>query len=374
MSAARRRQSGTSASSLPAQEGNDIVLLCIGTNGKEIWKRKLGTGDKTWKRDEGSNNASPSPSTDGKHVWGLTGAGDFVCFDFDGKEIWRCNLQERYGTFKQNWGGIHTSPLLEGDRLYLSLLQANAALVVAIDKSTGAEVWKIQRQSDATGESKEAYTSPMIGTNGKEKYLITHGGDYTIAHRLSDGSEIGASATSIPRRSIAGIIVLLPPRPCSADLVVVPTAKKGVLVGVRPDAQGMVKTGSEYELWRKPGLTPDVPSPLIHDGLVYLDGEQGVLTCLEAKTGKQLYSERLHADVYRASPVLADGKLYCVSRDGTVTVVKAGPKFEILATNKMPAPIAASPAVSNGRIYLRGFDASCTPSAREGSRRRRCYH
>src|SRR5205085_1960617 len=91
---------------------------------------------------------------------------------------------------------------------------------------------------------------------------------------------------------------------------------------------------------------------------VYLcSAENGTLVCLEAKTGKELYSERNHAARYRGSPVYADGKIYLTSRDGVVTVVEAGPKFKRLAENHLPDQMSASPALSNGRIYLRGFTA-----------------
>jgi outer membrane protein assembly factor BamB len=141
------------------------------------------------------------------------------------------------------------------------------------------------------------------------------------------------------------------------ELIVVPSAKGGPVVGVKPDARGKVNTGNQYEQWRKTSNTPDVPSPLVHGGLVYLCRENGVLICLEAKTGRQLYSQRMHSARYRASPVYADGKVYLTARDGVFTVVKAGPKFEVLATNRLPDQFSASPVVANGRIYLRGFKA-----------------
>jgi outer membrane protein assembly factor BamB len=137
---------------------------------------------------------------------------------------------------------------------------------------------------------------------------------------------------------------------------VVPTAKNGPVVAVKPDAKGTITAGSPFELWRKPSNTPDVPCPLVQRGLVYLCRESGVLICLDAKTGKEHYQQRLHPARYRASPVYADGKVYCIARDGYVSVVKAGPKFELLAENKLPDQIAASPAIADGRIYLRGFE------------------
>jgi outer membrane protein assembly factor BamB len=94
---------------------------------------------------------------------------------------------------------------------------------------------------------------------------------------------------------------------------------------------------------------------LIHDGLVYLCGATGVLSVLDAKTGKELYQQRVHGSRYRASPVYADGKIYLTARDGTFHVLRPGPKYEVLATNTLPDDFAASPAISGGRIYLRGF-------------------
>jgi outer membrane protein assembly factor BamB len=96
---------------------------------------------------------------------------------------------------------------------------------------------------------------------------------------------------------------------------------------------------------------------LIAGGLVYICREQGVLLCLDQKTGKEIYEERLHDHRHRASPVLINGNIYLTARDGRVTVVKAGNEFEIIAQNDVDEQLAASPAVSNGTIYLRTFDS-----------------
>lgn len=101
-----------------------------------------------------------------------------------------------------------------------------------------------------------------------------------------------------------------------------------------------------------------MPSPLAYDGILYLAGENGMLSCLDLKTGKELYPRhRLHSSRYRASPVYADGKVYVTARDGVTTVLKAGPEFQVIAENRIPDQISASPAVSDGVIYLRGWKA-----------------
>jgi outer membrane protein assembly factor BamB len=330
-----------------------VVLLCVSTAGKELWKRKLGTGSKKIRGDEGCG-ASPSPSTDGRHVYVYAGTGDFACFDFDGKEVWRFNAQDRYGKFRIGHG-MHTTPLLHGDRLYLQLLHSGGAWVIALDKATGKEVWKVERQSDGRGECKDSYASPCVWGTGKDAYLIVHGNDYATAHRLSDGGEIWRLGGLNPKDRYNSTLRFVASPLATPDLIIVPTAKNGPVVGLKPDARGMVTAGNKHEQWRLPRGTPDVPSPLIHDGLVYLCRETGALRCIDLKTGEELYDQRTHAALHRASPVYADGKVYLTARDGTVTVVKAGRKFEVLATNRLPDKVAASPAIANGRIYVRGY-------------------
>jgi outer membrane protein assembly factor BamB len=187
--------------------------------------------------------------------------------------------------------------------------------------------------------------------------MVVHGCDYCTAHRLSDGSEIWRLGDLNPKSKYDASLRFVASPVAVPDLIVVPTAKNRAVIGVKPEATGMITAGSRFEQWRRPQGTPDVPSPLVHDGLVYLSGEKGMLTCLDAKTGKEHYLERLHAALYRASPVYADGKIYLTARDGTFSVVKAGPRFELLATSKLPDVFTASPVVANGRIYLRGYEA-----------------
>jgi outer membrane protein assembly factor BamB len=339
---------------LTSADGDDLVLMCVSTDGKDLWTRKLGKGDRAFRGGEG-NNASPSPSTDGKHVYAYAGTGDLACFDFDGKEVWKFNVQDRYGKFKI-MHGMHTTPLLDGDRLYLQLIHSGGAFVIALNKSDGKEVWKVARKSDATDENEHSYASPVIWRKGKDAYLITHGADYAIAHKLDDGSEIWRVGGLNPRDHYRRDLRFVASPVATPDLIVIPSAKDHCVVGLKPNAEGSVLPGSKYEQWRLKDNTPDVPSPLVHDGLVYLCRENsGVLICLDAKSGEVKYKQNIHNAIYRASPVYADGNIYVTARDGFVTVFKAGPKFEKVGVNELPDDFAASPAISGGRIYLRGF-------------------
>jgi len=126
---------------------------------------------------------------------------------------------------------------------------------------------------------------------------------------------------------------------------------------LRPDGKGDITEKASSFHWKLNRKTPDVSSPLVVDGLVYLVQKDGLVDCIDAKTGESYYEERTISDRHRASPVYADGKIYSTARKGIITVLKAGTKFKILSQNDMGEPISASPAISNGRIYIRTFDA-----------------
>jgi outer membrane protein assembly factor BamB len=141
-------------------------------------------------------------------------------------------------------------------------------------------------------------------------------------------------------------------------MIIVPSAKRGPVIALKPERLAGDVTGrEEARHWIMKQNTPDVPSPLVKDGLAYLCRENGNLMCLDAQSGELLYEERTQRDRHRASPVYVDGKILLTARRGNISVVRPGRKFELLATNSMGEDISASPVVSGGRIYLRTFDA-----------------
>ena len=339
---------------LTSAEGNALVLMCISTEGEELWKQTVGRGNRSVRGGEG-NSAAPSPVTDGEHVWAFLGTGDLACYDFDGNQVWHTNLAERYGSFNLYFV-MSTTPLVDKDRLYIHLIHSNAWVVLALDKMTGKEIWKHKRESDATDECEHAYTSPILYRDAEREYLVVHGADYVTAHSLEDGSEIWRCGGLNPVMGYNPSLRFVASPVATDGLIVVPSAKNGPVLGIDPAAKGDI-TDSKWQLWKLRQGTPDVPSPLIHEGLIYLCGERGNLTCLDAATGKQLYRERTHRHRHRASPVYANGHIYLTSRDGIVNVVKAGRKFEIVARNSIEEAVAASPVVSNGTLYLRSYQA-----------------
>jgi len=341
---------------LTSAEDKDLILICANTAGKLLWKQKVASEIRGSTRMEFGNEASPSPTTDGKHVIVYLGTGDLACYDFDGKQLWTFNLQKKYGKFSIQHG-MHVTPVLHEDRVLMALITNGGHWVLAFDKATGKELWKHERKSDAKGESRESYASPVLWKNGNEMNLVVLGADYTTGHRLSDGSEVWRLGDLNPKANYSSALRIIASPVVGPNELVVPTARGGIIVTLKPGASGMIKAGSEHEAWRINKGAPDVPSPLVHDGLVYIQRENGIMLILDAKSGKELQSVRLMSELYRASPIYADGKIYTISRNsGTVSVLKAGPKGEVLSTNRMGDDMysTASPAVSQGRLYLRG--------------------
>jgi outer membrane protein assembly factor BamB len=250
-----------------------------------------------------------------------------------------------------------STPVLEGDRLFLQLIHSGGARVIALHKATGREIWNRSRQSDARAECEHSYASPTVYRDDERSFLLCHGADYITAHRFEDGSEIWRCGGLNPPDNYNPTLRFVASPVAVPGLIVVPSAKRGPVLGLSPDATGDITSSAEGHVWTRPRGTPDVPSPLVAGGLVYLCSETGTLACMDANTGKEYYTERTHNFKHRASPVYADGKVYLISRDGLVNVIAAGQDFKLLASNNMRESISASLVISNGRLYLRSYDA-----------------
>jgi outer membrane protein assembly factor BamB len=330
----------------PSADSTQLLLLCIGADGKTLWERTLAKG----LRDP-RNLASASPSSDGAQVWAYVGTGDLVCFTLDGQEVWRAQLQERYGRFKLGFG-MTTTPLLHAGAIYLQLIHSGGAWVVALDAATGKELWKSERKSDGVDECEHSYASVQLWSGG---VLISHGNDYTVGHDPKTGAELWRLGDLNPKEKYNKTLRFVSSPLATPELIVVPTAKGGAVVGLDPKAKGRIdRENATHQRWRLNAGTPDVASPLLYEGIVYLSDNGGTLTALDAASGALLYKQRPDKDNHFASPAAGDGKIYLAGRNGTVSVVAAGREFKVLSVNKLGDPLDASPAISGGRLYLRG--------------------
>jgi len=334
---------------LNVAEGDTLALWCVDrSKGTLLWKRPLGGGNVRMRKH---NMSSPSPVTDGKGVWVMTGTGVFKSFDFEGRELWTRDLQKDYGAFGLNWG-YASSPLLHEDSLYVQVLHGmntdDPSYVLRVDKKTGKTLWRVERPTDAVRESPDAYTTPALLRYGKTTEVVVSGGDYVTGHDPATGKELWRAGGLNPDREPFYRVVASPI--VFDGLVYVPTRVKPLLV-LRAGGRGDV---SKSHLAWSTQNGPDVPTPVTDGKFFYVVNDRGIVWCLDAKTGKEVYAQqRLKPGTYSASPVLADGKIYVTSEDGVTSVIKAGAQFEVLAENDFAEYCLSSPAVSDGQIFIR---------------------
>lgn len=352
---------------LTSVEGDDLLLMAFNTSGKQLWRNTVGTGNQDARSGEG-NSASPSPSTDGEHVWVFFGTGVLGCYTVDGEEVWKFNVQDRYGKFEIQFG-MTSTPVLHDGALYLQLIHGPmreerlTGKVIKLDAASGKEIWAVDRVTQAEFECKHSYASPFLYDDGMQKFLVTHGADCTAGYDLQDGRELwrlnglnGPTRFNATKFDPTFRFVASPG--VTAGTIVVPTAKNGPLVSLKVGAgmSGDVTDQEQFVRWFD-SKTPDVSIPLIHDGIVYCLQKDGRVFSYELESGKELYFERTHTSQHRSSQTYADGHIYFCAKDGMCTVLKAGPKFEIVAQNDLGEPITASPVISNGVLYLRSYAA-----------------
>jgi len=334
---------------LNVAEGTELSLWCVDRNtGSPLWKKQLGNGNT---RMQKQNMSSPSPVTDGTHVWVVTGTGVFKCFDFAGKEIWARNIQEDYGRFGRNWG-YASSPLLFNDLIYVQVLHGmrtdDPSYVFAVDKLSGKTKWRVERPSDAVLESPDAYTTPALVRFGGREEIVISGADYVTGHDPMTGREVWRAGGLNPGKDRNYRIVA---SPVFADGIVYISSRVRPFIALRPGGEGDVTKSSV--VWTT-DQGPDVPTPAADGKRIYILNDRGVLWCRDAKTGEEIWGgQRVRAGTYSASPVVGDGKLYVTSEDGITTVLEAGPTFNVLAENDLAEYTLSSPAMSDGQIFLR---------------------
>jgi outer membrane protein assembly factor BamB len=316
--------------------------------GTILWQRPLGGNNRMQRKQ---NQSSPSPVTDGTGVWVMTGTGILKAFDFEGKELWARDIQADYGRFGLNWG-YGSSPLLHGDSLYVQVLHGmrtdDPSYLLRIDKKTGKTAWRVERPTNAIQESPDSYTTPAVARVGNAEELVITGGDVVTGHDLATGKELWRVDGLNPQNNPAYRIVASPV--VHGDLIIAPTRVRPMLA-VKPGGRGDVT--KTHVLWSFDN-GPDVPTPVTDGTYVYSVTDNGVVYCLDAKTGKEIYGrQRLRPGTYSGSFVLADGKLYVTNEDGVTSVVRAGPEFQVLSENEFEDYSLSSPAISGGTMYFR---------------------
>jgi outer membrane protein assembly factor BamB len=327
--------------SIGADHKHTLKVLCIdrGT-GKQLWERTAYEGTVYDDRHRKGSYASPTPATDGSHVYSYFGTEGLYCHDLDGKLIWRVS-PGKIATFGMGTG---TSPVLFENTVILQCDEDNGekSFIVALDKKTGKEVWKTPRKVQAS------WSTPLIVRGPHRTEMITSGNELIISYDPKTGKELwqakghqsNAIATPVAGNGMVFVYAGFPVKRTLA-----------IMLGAAGDL-----TNSNSVVWQYDKGTAYVPSSILYGDLLYLLSDRGIITCLEAKTGKIVYEGgRVPIPAtFTASPVAFDGKILLISEDGDTFVIKAGPKHEVIATNSIREPVYASPAISDGMIFIRG--------------------
>lgn len=341
-----------SIKTIDAAGGEKILLMCLSLkNGEVLWQKSLDSGNKLYGKQ---NMASPSPVTDGKHVWALTGTGKLACYDLAGKRKWRRDLQKDYGEFGLYWG-YASSPTLHDGMVIVEVLHGattkNPSYIAAFDGKTGKTVWQVERKTDAEKECPDAYTTPIITTVNGTDAIIISGADYVTAHDVKTGQEIWRAGGLNPERAgnyrICGT-------PISTNGIIVATSRETPVLAIRADGKGDVTTSNL--VWKyEDRKAPDVPSVACDGRYLYFLHDKGFMTCLEAVSGKVIWGpERITGGPYSASPLVGDGKVYVTNEDCVTTIYAAGGEFNELGTNKLDGGYTLSSlAVAGKELILR---------------------
>jgi outer membrane protein assembly factor BamB len=332
----------------------NIELWAVDRNKQAVgWKRLISQGNRIGNKQ---NMSSPSPVTDGRHVWVMSGFGVLKAFDLSGRELWTRDLQRDYGEFGLQFG-YGSSPLLHDGSLYVQVLHGfftdDPSYVLRLDAMTGRTVWRTERPTPAVRESPDSYTTPTLLQYDGRAEIVTTGGDLVTGHDPATGEELWRADVLNPGR--AGNFRIIPSPLITAGLIIAPTRVRPI-VALRPGGRGDIST--THVAWTF-ARGPDVPTPVSDGTFLYVVTEQGIVFCLEARTGKPVYGPvRLPPDFYSSSPLLADGKIYVTGETSGVTIVyRAGPEFEILAQNTFSDPCTpyclSTIAVSQGQLFVK---------------------
>lgn len=319
-----------------------VVLALDRGTGKVLWQ-KLARREVPHEGHHASHGyASASPVTDGKHLWVSFGSRGFYCYDLDGNLKWEKDL----GDLRTRGGfGEGASPALAGNLLLVPWDHEEQSFIVALDKTTGAEVWRKNR------DERSSWSTPLVvEVNGRLQAIVA-ATKRTRSYDVATGEVVWEAAGLTPN--------VIPTPVTGHGLVYVTSGFQGNAVqAIKLTSRGDV-TDTDNIVWSLRRGTPYVPSPVLSgERLYFTKSNDAYLSCINALTGEIHYQDQPLPGVrgIYASPVAANGYLYIVGREGTALVVKDAPTFEIVATNKLDDRIDASPVMLDRELFLRGHE------------------
>jgi len=323
-----------------AAQPQEFVVLCLDREtGREIW-RKVVTEGVPHEAGHGTNTFSAaSPIVDGKRIYANFGSRGFFCLDMSGEILWQKDLGQMR---TRNGFGEGSSASLSGNTVVIPWDHEGDSFIVALDATTGAEKWRAERDEPTT------WATPLITPVGERMQVVTNG-KRVRSYDLETGEllwECGGQASNP-----------IPSPVRFQDNVVCMTGYQGyAIVSMALNSRGDITDSDDQVAWTGSGAAPYVPSPVLHQGVLYfVKSNNPLMVARDVKTGAVVVDEtRLpKMRVVYASPVAAGDKIYFCSREGVVVVVKHGPTGEVLAVNDLGETIDASPAIVGDQMFLR---------------------
>lgn len=349
-------------------------VFCLDrTTGKVLWEQLAFEGQPTIGIERSNTYASQTPVSDGERVYAYFGMTGIFCFDMAGKPVWSKNLGSYPVAF-----GPGSSPVLDSERVFVQCDNDEQSFLVALDKRTGEEIWRVKREEGAN------YATPYVWKNNVRTELVTCGSavrsyDPATGKILWEYANFGSQVKPSPVSDAERLFVCT-----SGGGGFGPRGGKGPLGGASPPPAGpggggraansplvAINAGASGDIslagtetsnagvaWSISPGGGGMASPLLYRGCVYvLQLNGGIIGCYDALTGKQHYRQRLDgAAEFWSSPWAADGKVYCLDSEGLTFVLEAGPELKILATNKLDDNFRSSVALAPRQIILRGVD------------------
>ena len=319
-----------------------FVVLCYDRKtGALLWDRvaRVDTPHETHHATYGSF-ASNSPVTDGKYVYAYFGSRGLYAYTMDGELVWqkdfgRLKMYQSFGEGAWIW--------LEGNTLLVVVDHEGDSFLTALDTLTGRERWRVPRLGNTN------WSGPYVTTVNGRKEIVVSATREVVGYDFDTGARVwwtrGLGQNTIPQPvSFAGLVFAMS------------GFRNPNLMAIRLGREGDL-TGTDAIVWQNQRGNSYTPSPVLHDGILYVLTDSGMLSAFDTKTGTPHYQQQRLPKPYqfKASPVGANGKLYLASETDDVVVVRMGPTFEVLATNTLAGEsFFATPAVANGEIYLRG--------------------
>jgi outer membrane protein assembly factor BamB len=335
-----------------SKDGTQLYALCLDRDtGKILKDLKLFNVATPQYAHPFNTYASPTPAIENGRVYITFGSPGTACIDTKSFKV----LWQRTDFECNHFRGSGSSPVIFQNRLLMHFDGSDRQYVVALDKRTGKTLWQTKRSIDfkdldtngkiqADGDLRKAFATPQVAQLNGRWEMISLGAKAAYSYDPFTGKELWRveerAQHSASTRPVIGHGMIFFPTGFSA----------GQLYAVKIGGNGLLDDSAVA--WKYKRSVSNKPSILLVDDLIFMIGDTGIATCLEAKTGTQVWQQRIGGE-YSASPVYADGKLWFFSEEGKTTVLKPSRTFEKLGESQLGDGFLASPALAVKAFYLR---------------------